>query len=103
MHGDTLRALAGPSRRVGTYQTQIVGKNNWMGEIEEINIGLPISPCLYNPRLSARAIPPAPILIPATSFLSLIRCLIFILDPHHYAFIFLFSFSCSTHTHTICL
>jgi hypothetical protein len=80
MHGDVLRALAGPSRRVGTCQTQTVGEHLRMGTIENITIGLLISLLLLYPLLKCLCYPMLIPNISVTSFF-LIRCLFLFLDP----------------------
>jgi len=68
-----------------------------MGGIEGIIIALTRSTLLLYHCISARAIRPAPIQIPTTSFFSLIHCLFLFLDPYRYAFLYVFFLSCSTH------
>ena len=67
MRGDVLRAVAGPSRRVGNYQTQTVGEHPRMGTIEGITIGLPSLLLLYLP-LKRSCHSPAPLLVLKFSF-----------------------------------
>ena len=91
MHGDALRALAGPSRRVGTCPTQTVREleQPWMGGIREINICLTISPLLVYPSLKCSC---CPILIPKslfTSFVSphpLLVCFLIFTTVHCFAY-----------------
>ena len=98
MHRDALRALAGPSRRVGTCQTQTVWGHPWMGGIEGIIIGSTISPLLvYHPPKRSCYSPCS--YTNSHNFIFLAHPLL--LDPYRYAFLYVFFLSCSTHTQAI--
>jgi hypothetical protein len=82
MRGDVLRALAGPSRRVGNCQMQTVEEHRRMGGVEDTAIGLPISLLVLYPPPKRSCYPPAPILISNISVASFFVSGFLPLDMH---------------------
>jgi len=89
MRGDVLRAVVGPSCRVGNCQTQAVREHPRMVGVEDTAIGLLISLLVLYPPLKRSCYPSAPMLISKASsmlFFSLIHCLLLFPDAYRYVF-----------------